>query len=107
MTDYLELIFSTPAAKPVAPAAADLTEPGANRTEPELSWPELSTAIPEHGESFWQQEALRRIGQALDIPEPARSFPSISRPVESREGEGLERRLRRDSRRYDGGFYLY
>lgn len=84
-------------------------------------------------ESEWQQEATRRIERVLTMPDtPARRLPGentdeLPRPFLSREepgsetyptpfvnrddgrgrGEELEHRLRRNSRRYDSGFFLY
>ena len=84
-------------------------------------------------EEQWRQEAARRLERALRVPEsgnrrlPAEQPESLPRPVLSREEPGfepyvfpetysfretdgaheLERRLRRDSRRYDSGFFLY
>jgi hypothetical protein len=84
-------------------------------------------------EEQWQQEAVRRLERALHMQEPAGRRLSEERAEElvrvavSREEPGfetypapmthfrgqpereetLEHRLRRDSRRYDSGFFLY
>ena len=84
-------------------------------------------------EAFWQIEGLRRIGEALtpsgagtyrlspsDPEELARVGVAREEPVDAdrnrlqihrsqpgTETRELERRLRRDSRRYDSGFFWY
>lgn len=70
----------------------------------ELALPETIAA---RTEEFWQEEAVRRVNHVLSVEEAARDSMTIHRPVPRREGEGLERRLRRDSRRYDSGFFWY
>lgn len=82
---------------------------------------------------FWQTEGRRRVERALsESPAPLRRLDStgpepmsgaaavweepvpgnresmaLSRPEPRREQDELERRLRRDSRRYDSGFFWY
>lgn len=83
-------------------------------------------------EEDWRQEAARRLESALTVEdvsrrltseqaqplprphltgeEPRAESYSLPEPYRSREMEGaqgLEHRLRRNSRRYDSGFFLY
>ncbi len=85
------------------------------------------------GEDYWQEEGLRRVEHALTQPGKAYSRPDseppetlaralagveaptaaqnesavFSRPQNADGAWDLERRLRRDSRRYDSGFFWY
>ena len=95
--------------------------------EPEEGGGEERTA------EFWQAEALKRVERALsdpyspprrldgtrpepmpgtaavwEEPDPGRrESMELSRSGSVREQDELERRLRRDSRRYDSGFFWY
>ena len=72
--------------------------------EPES--PEVSTN-PSRTVEVFQNTTVQNFEYTLANPaRRAAGFP-ISRPAVERAGEGLERRLRRDSRRYDSGFYWY
>lgn len=50
---------------------------------------------------------VRRVQQELSLPEAEQYRFPIRRAVGEKAGEDLEHRLRRDSRRYDSGFYWY
>ena len=73
-------------------------------TEPERS--EVSTD-PSRTVEVYQSTTVQNF--EYTPPDPARQADiiPISRPAVERAEEGLERRLRRDSRRYDSGFYWY
>ena len=72
--------------------------------EPES--PEVSTN-PSRTVEVYQSTTVQNF--EYTPPDPARQADiiPISRPAVERAEEGLERRLRRDSRRYDSGFYWY
>lgn len=94
---------------------------------------ENQMSIPETTEQFWQSEGARRVEHTLsDAPTMPRRLESVlpeelvkvgktvQEPIFDRwtgitgtrtgipeAQESLERRLRRDSRRYDSGFFWY
>lgn len=72
--------------------------------EPEL--PEVSTNLSQAVEVFQNTIVQNFEYTPADQARQAEIIP-ISRPAVEWAGEGLERRLRRDSRRYDSGFYWY
>lgn len=131
MIDYLEEIFSPERVlSDVEEGERPLVAP---RTRLEPEEPEHMSVRRTAGEMYWREEAVRRIESALtDAPLPVRRMESVSpvemsklkaapeepgtaeyhsavirRQDEERPEEMLERRLRRDSRRYDSGFFWY
>ena len=86
MTDYLEQMFA-------------------------VSGERAEEAVQEMGRRVLSPEepVVRRFSGLAQEPvqEGSREWLSLRRPSHEREGEGLERRLRRESRRYDSGFYQY
>ena len=131
MIDYLEGIFAPE--KVLADAEEGERPKAAPRTRLEPEEPEDMTVRRTSEEMYWQEEAARRIEHALTdstLPvrrmeriapmemgkiKPTREEPRaaedhsavIHRQDEESPEEMLERRLRRDSRRYDSGFFWY
>lgn len=103
MIDYLERLFSV-----------EMKEAEGHHVESGSLLPEVAQwggpeggILPEGTAQFWQQEIKARLDSALDVESAQRESVSIRRPAEGETGESLEHRLRRDSRRYDSGFFLY
>ena len=127
MIDYLERLFIRE--EHLREGEEDISSPSPLRMAEEAE--ELPVARIR--EEQWQQESVPRHERTLSMPEEgtrrlqAELPESLPRPVLSREEPGfqpysfpepylfretdgaqeLERRLRRDSRRYDSGFFLY
>ena len=122
MIDYLERLFVR---------REEDASPASHAQIGEEMQPLSAVRIPD-GE-VWQQDAVRRLERTLAVPasgefrlsaeqpeplqhpalareEPAFQSYAFPETYLSREMDGtqeLERRLRRDSRRYDSGFFLY
>ena len=127
MIDYLERLFVREEHR--WEGEEDISFPSPLRMEEEAE----ELPVSRIREEQWQQEAARRPERTLNVPEegtrrlPSELPESLPHPVLSREEPGfqpysfpepylfretdgaqeLERRLRRDSRRYDSGFFLY
>ena len=128
MIDYLERLFVREEHQ--REGEEDIASPSFLQMEEDVEALPVSRI---RDEAQWQSEAVRRLEQALSVPEsgnrrlPAEQPESLPRPVLTREeaafepysfperhfsretdgAQELERRLRRDSRRYDSGFFLY
>lgn len=104
MIDYLEQLFAV-----ATPETERLEQADEGKFLPE--WAEL--AVPE-GRKL-PDEVFPMVGQENRFH--SREDPNVEwttdlraeilRPREEARGENLERRLRRDSRRYDSGFFWY
>lgn len=116
MTDYLERLFLTEeknvgGEEVVAVPAAS----GAEGETAQLRRPDIPAAEPVEEMSTnpsWDVEIPARPGVRLGEEPPFEREEDLQfiphRPMDvERAGEELERRLRRDSRRYDSGFYRY
>ena len=127
MIDYLERLFIRE--EHLREGEEDISSPSPLRMEEEAE----ELPVSRIREEQWQQESVPRHERTLSMPEegtrrlPAERPESLPHPVLSREEPGfqpysfpepypfrerdgtqeLERRLRRDSRRYDSGFFLY
>ena len=116
MTDYLERLFLTeeknvsgeevvavPAASGAEGETAQLRRPDIPASEPveEMSTnPDRDVEVP--------ARAGMRLGEEPPFEGEEKPGFTSRRPMDvERAGEELERRLRRDSRRYDSGFYRY
>lgn len=113
MIDYLEQFFreqektqEQPAIS--APVAAAETEPVILPAQPqtEPTFHELSPKQPRSVDVF-QTLTVQTVEPELTDPGQARPTLPISRPGVEGETWTLERRLRREARRYDSGFYWY
>jgi len=135
MIDYLERLFvSERPDEGEKPELSFQFSPLKEEPVEEMSYPvfgqETETergGVEERTAEFWQAEGIRRVERALSEPyatprrldstrpeevweEPApgiRERMALSRPKPVQEQDELERRLRRDSRRYDSGFFWY
>ena len=132
MIDYLEALF-TPETRAETAGEEPLPRAPAARADKDLEQPETGTMTPGRGEEFWQEEAVRRLesamseqpaaqrrlssvapeemalaGRSEELPEEAvRESARFYRSRTVGVAESLEHRLRRDSRRYDSGFFWY
>lgn len=131
MIDYLEEIFVPE--RELSDVEEGEQPQAAPRTRLEPEEPEHMTVRRTSEEAYWQEEAVRRIERALTVDTiPVRRMESVN-PAEmgkikavreeteaaenystvirrqdgERPDETLERRMRRDSRRYDSGFFWY
>ncbi len=113
MIDYLEQFFLEQE-KPLEQLSVSLPGSGAEM-EPvmvpaglqmEPAGSAVSTNQPQSVDVF-RNTTVRNVEDTLTNPVQQAAPLPISRPAVEREGEGLERRLRRESRRYDSGFYWY
>ena len=112
MIDYLESLFvqnreEEPEAGEGEARASPLSQ------EPEwrkVAHPEEETVkemrLPDVGEQEVDFRRLTRPGEERPV-EGARDGVELRRAEPARESERMERRLRRESRRYDCGFYRY
>lgn len=122
MIDYLEQFFIRTEAKQRG-EETQVSSPAGLEPEP-VQEMYLPAGRQEAAQAFWQEEGLRRLERALsgpEGPEPlAAARAAWEEPVQAvrdripvpRGGElpretDLERRLRRESRRYDSGFFWY
>ena len=129
MIDYLEQLFAPEQTEKSEEAQIQTTL----RTRLAQEEPEMMALPRTKAEEYWQEEAVRRLEHAVsdapafhrgmesiapvemqrisaarEEPETAERYSTeIRRREEERPDEVLERRLRRDSRRYDSGFYWY
>ena len=123
MIDYLERLF-------VREGEEDSSSPSSLQME---EGAQVQSVSRFREEEQWQQEAQRRLERALSMPgagavrlpeerpeplpqpllsreEPVFDNFRMQESIRVRETDGvqeLERRLRRDSRRYDSGFFQY
>jgi len=109
MIDYLEGLFSIPRqdreqARQVRAALPEGEEPQWGRLPRAEEEAVAEMVLPRMGEEEIQLRTLTRPGE--ERPEEGRGERvSLRRVQVNGESEGLERRLRRESRRYDCGFY--
>lgn len=116
MIDYLERLFTLPA-QSEAQGEQQPEIPGAKAEGEQVEI--LSPTLPAGEEPEFRSTktvrdvevpsgtAVRAVEEFLADFEGGQQRLTVRRPGQTREGEGLERRLRRDSRRYDSGFYWY
>ena len=104
MIDYLEQLFAV-----ATPETERLEQPDEGKFLPE--WAELAVPegrkLPDEASPMVGQEIRPRSGEGPDVEWSTDLRAEILRPREEARGENLERRLRRDSRRYDSGFFWY
>lgn len=128
MIDYLERLFVREEHQ--REGEEDIASPSFLQMEEDVEALPVSRI---RDEAQWQSEAVRRLERALSVPESgnrnllAEQPEALPLPVLSREepalqrysfpesyafreedgAQEMERRLRRNSRRYDSGFFLY
>lgn len=111
MTDYLEGLFRTEGPEEeFIPGEMALPRVDGIQAEraaaPVLTGVEPETLRPRLEAPEGVLPGVKLSGDILSEP-PRREMGVRPAESQSREGEGLERRLRRDSRRYDRGFFLW